>query len=249
MEKDEKKLEKQDIDNKKVDNKKNEKTETKKDDAKFSQVKPKEMKKQKNDTKQFEDTKKKSKAGYWVGGIILVIVLLLAVTALIVLPDTPDKSVEGVLNCLKNGDFAGINKYTETEDISINEEDFSQEVMIELFNKMDWKVLKVNKDNDTATVELEVTNKDFKTIMGNYMQIVVKDALAGTETSESETQNKFLEELRKEDVSTVTNTVTIETVKKDGKWKVKFDENVMMSLLPGLEDSMNSLNSLDSIEG
>ena len=110
-------------------------------------------------------------------------------------------------------------------------------------------MLKVNKDNDTATVELEVTNKDFKTIMGNYMQIVVKDALAGTETSESETQNKFLEELRKEDVSTVTNTVTIETVKKDGKWKVKFDENVMMSLLPGLEDSMNSLNSLDSIEG
>lgn len=243
MEKEEKKLKKEEIDNKKVENKKAEKVEIKKEEAKFSQVKPEDMKKQKNNTKQSENRKKKSKAGYWVSGIILIIVLLLAVTALIILPDAPEKSVDGVLNCLKNGDFAGISKYIENENYNINEDELSAEVRAELFNKLTWKIIKVNKENDTATVELEVTNKDFKTIMANYMQTMVKQALAGAD--ESDYENELLKELKREDISTITNTITIETVKKDGKWKAKFDENVFMSLLPGLEESINSLNSLE----
>ena len=37
--------------------------------------------------------------------------LQVLINVLILLPDTPEKSVEGMLNSFKNGDFTSVNKY------------------------------------------------------------------------------------------------------------------------------------------
>ena len=83
--------------------------------AKFKQMTGKDVKKEKNKP----ETKKEkgNKVGFAVGGIVVLIVLII-VSALLILPNTPEKTIDGMLNCLKNGDFEGVNKYVNYEEIA-----------------------------------------------------------------------------------------------------------------------------------
>ena len=239
---------------KKVDN-------TKKiDEPKFSKVSGKDSKKEvemnKVENKKKNKTEKKknkeksgNKAGFWIGGIGLVIIVLVVVTALILLPKTPEKTVEGMLNSLKNGDFESVNKYVNYDEIANNSEilgsaEMDQEAQTLLFDKLSWKVLNISKESDTASVEVEITNKDFEKIISNYTQEALKIAFSGESFTEAEQMNKLKEQLKNEEIGTKTVTTTINLNKQDGEWKIQADDNLINSLLPGLQDAINSLNSI-----
>lgn len=193
--------------------------------------------------------KGKSKAGYWIGGVVLLVIVLVLVMAFIVLPSSPEKTVDGLFNSLKTGDFQAVNKYvTNLEELEgINETDgdkIEQEGKQLLFNKLEWKIVNLSKENNVAKVEVEITNKDFKTVMNNFMKKVVKVAMGGEAISEEKQEQYLLEELKNDAIQTVTEKRELELEKQDGKWKVKVNEDVIMSLLPGLEDAMNSLETM-----
>ena len=193
--------------------------------------------------------KGKSKAGYWIGGVVLLVIALVLVMAFIVLPSSPEKTVDGLFNSLKTGDFQAVNKYvTNLEELEgINETDgdkIEQEGKQLLFNKLEWKIVNLSKENNVAKVEVEITNKDFKTVMNNFMKKVVKVAMGGEAISEEKQEQYLLEELKNDAIQTVTEKRELELEKQDGKWKVKVNEDVIMSLLPGLEDAMNSLETM-----
>ena len=187
---------------------------------------------------------------HWIGGgIVLFIVALILVTAFIILQNTPEKTIEGFFNCLKTGDFESVTKYViNTENIEnqeeINSDDMSQEAKQLFFNKIEWNILNITKENDIATVEVELTNKDFKTIMTNCMKKIVQTAIEGQDVSEEKQKEYLLEQLRDESIQTMKETKQLELQKQDGKWKVKMDENTVLSLLPGFEDAMNSVEKL-----
>ena len=246
---------------KKVENVKEEKKE-KVEEPKFSKVSGKDLKKE-TEMNHIEDKKEKKqnkekkegkekgskKVGYWVGGIILLVVVLAIVTALLLLPATPEKTVEGMLNSLKNADFESVNKYVNYEDI-VNESEMLQnsemdeETQSLLFDKLTWKILNISKEENTASVEVEITNKDFDQIISNYKQEALRIAFSGESFTEEDQNNKLKEQLKNEEIGTKIVTTTIQLVKQDGEWKVQADESLVNALLPGLQEAINSLNSI-----
>ena len=245
--------------------KKVEEKETKKEkveEPKFSKVSGKDLKKEtemsyienKKEKKQNKEKKESNekgnkKVGYWVGGIVLLLVVLAIVTALLLLPATPEKSVEGMLNSLKNADFESVNKYVNYEEI-VNESEMLQnsemdeETQSLLFNKLTWKTLNISKEENTASVEVEITNKDFNQIITNYTQEALRIAFSGESFTQEEQNNKLKEQLKNEEIGTKTVTTTIQLTKQDKDWKVQADESLVNALLPGLQEAMNSLNSI-----
>lgn len=214
--------------------------------AKFKQMTRKDVKKEKNKP----ETKKEkgNKVGFAVGGIVVLIVLII-VSALLILPNTPEKTIDGMLNCLKNGDFEGVNKYVNYEEIAKDASTFEdmkddKELASLMFDKLSWKVNKVTKEKDKATVEVEITNKDFKKVITNYTQEALKIAFSGQTFSDEEQNNTLKEELKDESVGTKTVTATLNLNKENGKWKVQTEDTLISALLPGLEEAINSLNSI-----
>lgn len=210
-----------------------------------------ENKKEKKQNKEKKENKEKGskKVGYWVGGVLLLLVVLVIVTALLLLPATPEKSVEGMLNSLKNADFESVNKYVNYEEI-VNESEMLQnsemdeETQSLLFDKLTWKILNISKEDNTASVEVEITNKDFNQIITNYTQEALRIAFSGESFTQEEQNNKLKEQLKNEGIGTKTVTTTIQLVKQDGEWKVQADESLVNALLPGLQEAINSLNSI-----
>ena len=75
------------------------------------------------------------------------------------------------------------------------------------------------------------------------MQKVLKLALSGENITEEGIQNYFIEELKSDKVQTTTQTKTIQLIKEDKKWKVISNDELKNNLLPGLQESINSLNN------
>ena len=237
-----------------------EEKETKKEkveEPKFSKVSGKDLKKEskmnhienKKEKKTNKEKSENKKVGYWVSGIILLLVVLAIVTALLLLPATPEKTVEGMLNSLKNADFESVNKYVNYDEIvnaseMLQNTEMDEEAQSLLFNKLAWKISNISKEENTASVEVEITNKDFNQIISNYTQEALRIAFSGESFTQEEQNNKLKEQLKNEEIGTKTVTTTIQLVKQDGEWKVQADESLVNALLPGLQEAINSLNSI-----
>ena len=246
------------VDNtKKVEEVKKQKVE----EPKFNKVSGKDLKKEKemnavenkkaNKTskKENKENKNNKKVGYWVGGVILLLIVLAIVTALLLLPETPEKTVDGMLNSLKNADFESVNKYINYDEVvnqseMLKDSEMDQETQSLLFNKLSWKIMNITKEADKASVEVEITNKDFEQIISNYTQEALRIAFSGESFTQEQQNNQLKEQLRNEEIGTKTVTTTIQLTKQDGEWKVQADESLVNALLPGLQEAINSLNSI-----
>lgn len=209
------------------------------------QEKPKEQKveKPKFKTQQTKETKNTS----WIIALAVIVIIALVVVAIVFTMDTPSKSVEGMLQALKTGNFDKVEEYVNYKEIMSSssitgEEDLNNDTQKLFFNKLDWKITKTAQDGNNATVDVEITNKDFKIILSNYMQKVLKIAFTGQNPNDQEMQNYLVEELNNEQVQLTTNTKTIQLEKKDGKWKVVSNDELINTLLPGFNEFANSLN-------
>ena len=128
------------------------------------------------DEKETSSTEKKSNNLYWLIGVAVVALIIVAITLMVVLPSTPTKAVNGMLDALKMGDFEKAEEYVNYEELMdsselSSEEDLDVEAQKLIFNKLSWKINKVTEENETANIEVEVTNKDFKTIISNYKKL------------------------------------------------------------------------------
>ena len=211
--------------------------------------KKKENKEEKKVEKIKEVKREKNKKAPWITtAIVVVVVLVIAalLTVMIVTSSDPKKSVDGLLTNLREGDFETANQFSSSEKSTstseILNENLNQETQKLLFEKLSWKVLKVTENGNEATVEIEVTNKDYKTILGNVMQKALKAAFSGGELTEEASENYLLEELKNSEVQTATVTKTINLVKQDKKWKVIIDNEFVNAVLPGFQETINSIS-------
>lgn len=162
---------------------------------------------------------------------------------MIVTSSDPKKTVDGFLTNLKSGDFTKAQEFvSENKDI-LSDEKFDQETEVLLFDKMSWKITKITKEDDKANVEIEITNKNFDTIISNCMKKLLgdfKSVLSGSSVEKN--MEKYLtEELKNEQPEMKTVTKTIELVKEDKKWKVVSNDELIDSLLPGFQEAINEL--------
>lgn len=245
-----KKVEKPVENTKKIETKKEEKREGKK--AENTETKTNKVEEKKEEQKKFEvktNQKKKtaSKKTHWVATAITIIAILAVaalLTYMIVTSSDPKKTVDGFLTNLKAGDFTKAQEFVSGDEDLLSDEEFDDETKALLFDKLSWKVTKVTKEDSEATVEVEVTNKNFDTIISNCMKKLLEDfkAILNGASVEQNMDKYFTEELKNEQVETTTVTKTIQLVKEDKTWKVVSNDELVDALLPGLQESINELN-------
>lgn len=225
--------------------------EEKKTENKEKQKEEKKVEKVNTAKKEANKKDKKNKKAPWVitaVTILVVALLVVLLTYMIVTSSDPKKSVDGLLMNLREGEFEKAREFVNSDDSFTSEildENVNQETQKLLFDKLSWQVIKVTENGNEATIEIEITNKDFKTILGNVMQKTFKAALSSgedTENTEEITQNYLIEELKNDQVQTTTVTKTINAVKQDKKWKIVVNEELTYTLLPGLQETINSLS-------
>ena len=239
-----------------------EKKETKKEEIKSEVKKPeikKEEKNEKETTKKANTTpvkkqekkqkKKKSKNAKWAGIVIAIIVIAIVIllTVMIAISSTPKKSVDGMLSYLKAGEFEKVQEFVDYNQLisstnTFDAEDLNVDTQKLFFERLEWKVGKVTEENDNATIEVEITNKDFKTIISNYMQEMLKLAFSGQNLSDEQMDNYLIEDLKSEDVQMTTVTGTIQANKQNGEWKIVVNDQLLNVLLPGLQEAIDSLS-------
>ena len=221
------------------------KQDTKKVDTKKQDVKKEDKNKVKG---KVTVENKKSKKAPIITAIVIIAIIILAIVLYVVFANGPKGVVEGMFRALKNGDYDKVNEYINYNEVIsssdvLDSESLDQETMNLLFDKLSWKVTGTIQEENTANVTVEVTNKNFRTIIANYMQNALKVAFSGQELSDAEMENYLLEELRNEDVETTTTTQIINLTKQDGKWVINTtDTNLIDILLPGLNEAVNSLS-------
>ena len=231
---------------KKKEENKVEKNEVKKEEPKFQKVDKKEAK-NKETKKDNKETKKQ-----WIPTVVTVVIVLLVaalLTVMIVTSSVPKKSLDALLTNLKAGDFEKAQQYL-SGDMDLSTGELDQETQKLLFNKLNWKINKVTEtDENSATIEVEITTKDFQTIVNNYMQKAleaVRGAITGNDSTESfssqDFEKYFIEELKNEEIETTTVTTTVNAIKEDKDWKIVSDESLVKALLPGLQETVDSLS-------
>lgn len=195
-----------------------------------------------NSEKKEEKTKSKNKKSWLPKIAVVIIVLAIAalLTVMIVTSSDPKKTTDGLLNNLKSGDFEKAQEFLSGTSL-INENNFDEETKKLLFDKLQWKITKITQEDENATIELEVTNKNFQTIISSYMQKALKVAFGGENVEQSEIESYFKDELKNDQVQTTTNNVTIKAIKENKKWKIVADDTLVDALLPGLSEAVNSI--------
>lgn len=185
--------------------------------------------------------------------IVLIAIAIVLVIALVVygvvklLEKKPENSIQSFVEALKNGDFELAKTYTSDETMDALEisEDDDLEMMKLYFKCIDLKILEVTKAKDQAVVKVEITNKDLKTILQNYIQKALELAMSqinSNETQESmetELLEYFKSQFDSDEIQNITTTVDVVLNKVDGEWKVVIDETLRDALLPGLSEINN----------
>ena len=226
------------------------KQDTKKVDTKKQEVK-KEGDKKKSENKvkgKVTVESKKSKKAPIITLIIIIAIVILTIVLYVLFANGPKGIVEGMFSALKNGDYDKVNEYIDYNEVIsssdvLDSESLDEETMNLLFEKLSWKITETTKEENTASVTVEVTNKNFRTIIANYMQNALRVAFSGQELSDAEMENYLIEELNNKDVETTTTTQIINLTKQDGKWVINTtDTNLIDILLPGLNEALNSLS-------
>lgn len=207
--------------------------EEKKETAKVTEKKDKKVEEKTKTTK--VETEKKSQNNILIIGIIAVVIAMVTILIAMTMGNqSPKKVVEKSLQELKRGAYTQqmLSGFMQGED------QLNAEAEKLLFEKLEWKILNEKEEGETATVEIEIKNKDFKEIMTNYIQKAWKVAFSGA--SEEELKNYLMDELRNEEIQTVTKNGTIQLQKKDGKWEIANQEEFTSIVLPGLYEAMNN---------
>ena len=183
--------------------------------------------------------------------VVAIVVILLAIIGLIYLAiPTPEKTVNNMFESLKKGDFEQTSQYINYNEVSlINqlEEEENTEINADekiLFESLEWNIKSINEQGETASIEVEVTNKDYEVAFKNYIQEMFKKFLNNEDISEQEQFDLLLNEIKKEETGTKTTTQTITAVKENGKWRITADDNLTKALYPGLEEGINSISNI-----
>ena len=193
--------------------------------------------------------------------IILCIVVLVIVIAVIIFgiikltAKNPTDSVISFIEYLKSGDLNGAKEYTNEsslEMLGIDSETEDIEMVKLFFKNVNLNIVEVTKDSNQAIVKVEITNRDLKTIMQNYMQKALELAMSSinssntTEDMESQLQEFFKSQFESTQIENVTTSVDIVLIKVDGDWKIVLDENLRDAILPGLTEISNLYTTMAS---
>ena len=166
-----------------------------------------------------------------------------------------EASVNGMFQAFQALDFQAAQQYIDLDKLAFDAEEIdldtdAQMFMKALFDKLDYEILSSEKiDDNTVNVVVKITALDMKPILADFMvaalQYAFSSAFADPQPTEEETAQKieelFVEATSKDDVTTVTNEVTVKVVNSDDGWKIDPDDTFTNALFGGLKEAAESL--------
>ena len=220
---------------------------TEKEEAKFTQVKPSEKTEKKEEKKTTENNqakkptktkeektknekvkkekpiKEKGKKRNIFARIVAIIIIALP---------SPARALEEMFRDLKAGKMSDIDKYVDYNSLidipalgNLEGADSADNDKI-LYEDLQWNIKKIEKNEEEAKIEVEITNKNYKNIFQNFTKKVVQKILNNEKPSDEEAGQYLMEELKNKEVGQTTTTQEITIRKEEGKWKVVVDENL-----------------------
>ena len=197
--------------------------------------------------------------------IILIIIAIIGTIVFIVTANKPEKTVEEFFTRLKEGNIEEAKKYIdnyndlfeeEQEEQENTEEDFADVLNNEenqklLFTDIQTNIKEVKKEGNTAKIQVELTTKNFKSIIRNYINKIIQLSMSTVVGGENLTQEEinnaikdyFIEELKNESIDKVTTTQEITLNKKEGKWIIEANDNLRTLIYPGLEEAFQEITN------
>lgn len=233
----------------------NDEKEVKNIDVKEAEVnKTVDSKKVKNEkATETKNVKEKGKKRNILARFVSVIVVLAIVIGIIfVALPSPARALEEMFRDLKAGKIEDVSKYVDYKELSnipalentdnSNEENTVDENEKLLFEDLQWNIKKIEKNDDEAKIEVEITNKNYKNVFQNFTKKVVQMVLNNENPSDEKTEQYLIEELKNKDVGQLTSTQEITVKKQDGSWKVLVDDNLKNGIFPGLSEALSGFS-------
>lgn len=225
--------------------KKEEKKTTENNQAK-KPTKAKEEKTKNEKVKKEKPIKEKGKKRNIFARIVAIIILLAIVIGIIVIAlPSPARALEEMFRDLKAGKMSDIDKYVDYNSLidipalgNLEGADSADNDKI-LYEDLQWNIKKIEKNEEEAKIEVEITNKNYKNIFQNFTKKVVQKILNNEKPSDEEAGQYLMEELKNKEVGQTTTTQEITIRKEEGKWKVVVDENLQNAIFPGLSEAVN----------
>lgn len=225
--------------------KKEEKKTTENNQAK-KPTKAKEEKTKNEKVKKEKPIKEKGKKRNIFARIVAIIILLAIVIGIIVIAlPSPARALEEMFRNLKAGKMSDIDKYVDYNSLidipalgNLEGADSTDNDKI-LYEDLKWNIKKIEKNEEEAKIEVEITNKNYKNIFQNFTKKVVQKILNNEKPSDEEAGQYLMEELKNKEVGQTTTTQEITIRKEKGKWKVVVDENLQNAIFPGLSEAVN----------
>ena len=225
--------------------KKEEKKSTENNQAK-KPTKTKEEKTKNEKVKKEKPVKEKGKKRNIFARIVAIIIILAIVIGIIVIAlPSPARALEEMFRDLKAGKMSDIDKYVDYNSLidipalgNLEGADSADNDKI-LYEDLQWNIKKIEKNEEEAKIEVEITNKNYKNIFQNFTKKVVQKILNNEKPSDVEAGQYLMEELKNKEVGQTTTTQEITIRKEEGKWKVVVDENLQNAIFPGLSEAVN----------
>lgn len=225
--------------------KKEEKKSTENNQAK-KPTKTKEEKTKNEKVKKEKPVKEKGKKRNIFARIVAIIIILAIVIGIIVIAlPSPARALEEMFRDLKAGKMSDIDKYVDYNSLidipalgNLEGADSTDNDKI-LYEDLQWNIKKIEKNEEEAKIEVEITNKNYKNIFQNFTKKVVQKILNNEKPSDEEAGQYLMEELKNKEVGQTTTTQEITIRKEEGKWKVVVDENLQNAIFPGLSEAVN----------
>ena len=107
------------------------------------------------------------------------------------------------------------------------------------FEKLDWSIVDIKINGNDITATIDITNKDFKIIITNWIKEIVNEKESGNSLTEEICLEKLKECASDSNLSTKTVTKTI-TLEKDNDWRIIVNDELVNAIFPGIE-SVNSV--------
>ncbi len=197
--------------------------------------------------------------------IILLVAIIVVGAYFIIVKNTEKKAldiIDKMFTALKTGDESQIKEYVNlgedeenTENESSEESEETEKMTKAMLKNLNYEVVSTKTNINKCVVNLKISNKDLKTVMGNYINkafsLAFSQAFGGITEEELNNQlyQYFEEQYNSDSVGTLTSEVVITMKKVNGKWNVECDEKQLMNaILPGYEEVMSSLDRMEEQE-
>lgn len=201
----------------------------------------------KKDLKKYKEKRSKK----WIVIVVLLLILIALVLLVAYTSITPRMAVNNTFTNLKNGKVSNWNiNYDEliaVLDAGIRQGNGNMtELEQNCFNSLEWSITGESVENQTATVNVEVTTKNFRQVLLNWIEKISVKLETQEDISNEENIALLAESVKQDNVETITTVATLNLERKGFTWKIIIDENLIDAIYPGLNQVLEVMEQLSS---